>query len=101
MYRPLPNYLTIKDSEIEGLGLFATDHIPVKTRIGISHYNILGNLIRTPLGGFYNHSDNPNCFKLKQENFVGGDIIWWELYTARSIGPGEEITVSYDFYNIE
>ena len=27
MYKPLPDYITIKESPIEGLGLFATEKI--------------------------------------------------------------------------
>ena len=27
-WRPLPDSITIKDSKIEGLGVFATQHIP-------------------------------------------------------------------------
>tara|TARA_B110001450_G_scaffold230637_1_gene232016 strand:- start:68 stop:232 length:165 start_codon:yes stop_codon:yes gene_type:complete len=27
-YRPLPKYLTIKDSDIDGLGLFASEESP-------------------------------------------------------------------------
>ena len=37
MYRPLPSYLTIKSSKIDGLGLFATENIKESTSLGISH----------------------------------------------------------------
>ena len=36
-YRPLPSSLTIKQSEINGLGLFATEDIPEKTLLGVTH----------------------------------------------------------------
>ena len=40
MYKPLPDSLTIKGSNIEGLGLFATCSISNETNLGISHiYN--------------------------------------------------------------
>ena len=63
MYKPLPDSLTIKTSGIEGLGLFAKKNIPKGTTLGISHMKMNGMLIRTPLGGFINHSDTPNCTK--------------------------------------
>ena len=37
MYRPLPDELTIKNSPIEGLGLFATSNIKANSFIGITH----------------------------------------------------------------
>ena len=37
MYKPLPNGITIKESPIEGLGLFATEDIPANTVIGKIH----------------------------------------------------------------
>ena len=63
-YRPLPKYLTIQPSKIEGLGLFTIRAIrDIETSIGVTHVFMdeKGQVIRTPLGGFINHSDNPNC----------------------------------------
>ena len=37
MYRPLPNELTIKNSPIEGLGLFTSKDIKANTFIGVTH----------------------------------------------------------------
>ena len=36
-YRPLPKNLTIKESNIEGLGLFATDFIEDGVTLGLTH----------------------------------------------------------------
>ena len=36
-WRPLPDFLTIKESKIEGLGVFATRDIPKGFDLGISH----------------------------------------------------------------
>ena len=36
MYRPLPKQLTIKNSSIEGLGLFALEYIKINTYIGVT-----------------------------------------------------------------
>ena len=53
MYRPLPKKLTIKNSVIEGLGLFATANIEANTFIGVTHIRdeqFENKYIRTPLG---------------------------------------------------
>jgi SET domain. len=67
MYRPLPKQLTIKSSAIEGLGLFATENIKINSFIGITHIRdeqFENKYIRTPLGGFYNHSNKPNVIRM-------------------------------------
>ena len=67
MYKPLPNCLTIKRSPIEGLVLFATAHIKANSFIGLTHiqYKDFENgYIRTPLGGFYNHSNDPTVMRM-------------------------------------
>jgi SET domain-containing protein len=97
MYKPLPDYITIKESPISGQGLFATEKIKAHTLIGITHHprkESEDGYIRTPLGGFGNHSDNPNCFKLLME----GDT-WW-IGASKDIKPGEELTWQYTFYDV-
>ena len=67
MYRPLPEQLTIKNSPIEGLGLFATQNINTNSFIGVTHIRdeqFDNKYIRTPLGGFYNHSNNPTVMRM-------------------------------------
>tara|TARA_B100000965_G_scaffold257763_1_gene217181 strand:+ start:44 stop:484 length:441 start_codon:yes stop_codon:yes gene_type:complete len=67
MYRPLPDGLTIKNSPIEGLGLFATVDIEKNTFIGVTHIRdeqFENKYIRTPLGGFYNHSNDPTVIRM-------------------------------------
>ena len=67
MYRPLPDGLTIKNSQIEGLGLFATVDIEKNTFIGVTHIRdeqFDNKYIRTPLGGFYNHSNDPTVMRM-------------------------------------
>ena len=91
-YRPLPDSLTIKQSSIEGLGLFATQTIPKNIDLGMIHFSYGELLIRTPLGGFINHSQNPNCKKLDLEDE-------WHLKTTREIKSGEELTLKYTLYN--
>ena len=81
MYRPLPDELTIKNSKIEGLGLFATVKIKKNSYIGLTHIRdemFEGKYIRTPLGGFYNHSKDSNIMKMVSDvipKFNLGDLI--------------------------
>jgi SET domain-containing protein len=98
-YHPLPKCLEIRKSPIEGMGLFATEKIAIATNLGITHYEFQKELIRTPLGGFYNHSDKPNCQKI-QASHQDLDCYVHHLFALRDIEAGEEITVRYTFYNI-
>jgi len=97
-YKPLPNNLTIKKSNIEGLGLFATKDIKKHTNLGMIRITIESKeVIRTPLGGFINHSNKPNCIKERE------DCIYHEethLVTNRLIKKGEELTVKYTMYKV-
>ena len=96
-YKPLPEGVTIAASPIEGLGAFATKDL----RAGIiglgwvKHDYFPEGYIRTPLGGFINHSDEPNCEKVIHEE-VG--VMW--LKAIRDIDSGEELTVKYTLYNV-
>ena len=94
-YRPLPDYLVIKKSDVEGVGLFTNEVIIDDIEIGITHVKDIrfeDDYIRTPLGGFSNHSDNPNC------KVEGNDIL--TLKTIRDIQAGEELTLKYTLYKI-
>ena len=67
MYRPLPRQLIIKNSPIEGLGLYANEDIKKNIFIGVTHIRdeqFENKYIRTPLGGFYNHSNDPNLIRM-------------------------------------
>jgi SET domain-containing protein len=102
MYRPLPKSVTIKNSSIEGLGLFAREFIPSGTDLGMTHVydeRFENNYIRLPLGGFFNHSENPNCKVVDQPiDEVGNVINHLRLITIKDIQPGEEITAYYTLY---
>jgi hypothetical protein len=99
MYRPLPDGLTIKESGVQGLGLFATQDIEAWTILGIVHVlnkNFPHGSIRTALGAFYNHSDDPNCKNVKG--------FWHQLpvkylQTIKQIKAGDELTAKYTLYN--
>ena len=95
-YRPLPSNLTIKTSSLDGLGVFAVEDIEAHYEFGICHVQddrFENGYIRTPLGGFFNHSENPNC-----EAYIEDDLI--KLRTIRDIKKGEEILVKYWLYEI-
>ena len=130
MYRPLPKCLTIKKSPIEGLGLYAINDIETNTFLGITHIlddKFENNYIRTPLGGFYNHSNNPNVRRvvtnvfpkytccgdkhieekakeLKIEKSTRKDLYpnvnarYMYIVTIRDIKTGDEITANYNLY---
>lgn len=93
-YRPLPEEVTIKKSKIEGLGLFSTCAISKGTNLGITHIKdeiFEDEHSRTPLGGFINHSENPNV-----ETIAIGKYLY--LITLQDIMPNEEITLKYSWY---
>lgn len=106
MYKPLPESLTIKESEINGLGLFAVKGIAQGTNLGMTHVKFNGTIFRTPLGGFINHSDDANVTKVEllmtnQDNTdLKFDYKKWNLITLRDIKKGEELTIKYTFYNV-
>ena len=92
-YKPLPESLTIKPSTINGLGLFATQDIKNGTQLGITHILINDEIIRTPLGGFINHKDDPNCVRIT----VGNKSF---LHTIKDVNQGEELTLKYTIYKV-
>ena len=106
MYKPLPESLTIKQSDINGLGLFAKEGIAQGTNLGMSHVKIKDTIFRTPLGGFINHANDPNCIKVKllmtnhDDPKIKFDYTKWNLVTIKDIKQGEEITLTYTFYKI-
>ena len=112
-YKPLPDNLTIKKSDIDGLGLFAVEEIRSGViGIGWVKQDIFPDgYIRTPLGGFINHSKEPNCIKVKP--IVSGFPSHWPtikegekassmaIRTSRDIKEDEELTVFYTLYKID
>ncbi|MDB4343467.1 SET domain-containing protein-lysine N-methyltransferase [bacterium] len=101
-YRPLPEELCIKKnmklSKETGNyehGLYSTKVIYQDEILGITHIkhsDFQDGLIRTPLGGFFNHSDRPNCILVEDGNYL-------QLKTIKEIYKGEEITVKYTTYD--
>ena len=114
MYKPLPNNLTIHPSTIHDMGIFAKEDISEQTDLGMTHLELGKLILRTPLGGFLNHSDTPNCVKssflltrqqwnqlnnLPDEKY-NHDFKKWNLITIKNIKKGEELTLKYTFYKI-
>ena len=96
-YRPLPKQVTIKQSEIEGLGLYSTESLYPGQYLGITHVandRFENGYVRTPLGGFINHSDTPNC---EVRTDVDSNLM---LFTLRQILPNEELTLKYNLYKV-
>jgi SET domain-containing protein len=112
------------------LGLYATKDIKANIFIGVTHIfdeKFENNYIRTPLGGFYNHSNEPNLQRMitnilpklkfadqappiedKNEikNIEGSrENMYPKLYarfmyliSIRDIKAGEELTANYNLY---
>jgi len=109
MYKPLPSGLIIKDSDIQGQGVFTTRNLMVGCNLGESHYRIDTSgvesinqeenknlFIRTPLGGFINHSEEPNCHRTQIRLKPGFDK--WIITVIKNIAAGEELTLKYTMY---
>ena len=97
MYKPLPQSVYIGKSAIDGLGLFAKERLASGTVLGITHVQddrFDNGYIRTPLGGFFNHSKNPNCEAYKKDDLI-------MLKTIRVVEVDEELTAFYWLYSME
>ena len=97
-YSPLPEYLAIGPSDIHGAGILAKEDIPGEVVIGITHVydpNFQHDWIRTPLGGFINHSESPNCELVEDDNDE-----YKRLKTLKKINEGEELALKYSLYDI-
>lgn len=96
-YTPIPNFLEKKESPIHGEGIFATEDINRDTLICDTHVRVTGPIpktLRTPVGGYLNHSKSPNCkfiIVLRRSQFVV-----YSVKALKPIQPGEELTVNYE-----
>ena len=113
-YQPLPKEVRLGFSNIHDIGIFAKQDIAEQTDLGMTHLELGKLILRTPLGGFMNHSNTPNCVKssalltrqqwnhqndLPDEKY-NLDFKKWNLITIKNIKKGEELTLKYTFYKI-
>ena len=105
MYKPLPKQLTIKKSPIEGLGLYATEDIKKNSFIGVTHVRdeqFENKYIRTPIGGFYNHSNEPNVVRMVTDvlpRLKFGDLV--DLNKKTREEKDKETTLDNLFYHLQ
>ena len=98
-YKPLPDFLMIGPSDIDGAGILAKEDIPAEVDLGISHIydsNFQHDYIRTPLGGFMNHSDDPNCALIDDDE----NTDYKKIKTIKKIEAGKELTLKYSMYDL-
>jgi SET domain-containing protein len=104
-WRPLPDFLTIKESKIEGLGVFAKRDLPKGFDLGISHIfdeRFPDGYIRLPLGGFINHHEIPNCNAiLSDQDQQMGELRHIRIQAKKTITKGQEITIRYIINKLE
>ena len=115
LYKPLPFGLVIAESQINGQGLFTTRRLVAGTNLGMSHVELGKLILRTPMGGFINHSNNPNCVKVKSlltrqewnhrtdlpDDKYDLNFTKWNLMVIEDIEEGEELTLKYKWYDPE
>lgn len=98
-WRPLPDFLLIKVSKIEGLGLFTTRDLPKGFDLGISHIfdqRFPDGYIRLSMGGFINHHEIPNCSAIiAEEDKEMGKIKHIRIVALQPILKDQEITIKY------
>ena len=96
---------TIKESKIDGLGVFATRDLPEGYDLGISHIldeRFPDGYIRLPLGGFINHHEIPNCSAvLLNQDKQMGQLKHIRIQAKKPIIKGQEITIKYIINQLE
>ena len=95
-YNPLPDEVCIKESPVQGHGIFASQNIKKNTDLGATHIKVpmIITYIRTPLGGFINHSEKPNCVLDCTQDW--DDYLIFNIITKRAIAEGEELLLDYE-----
>jgi len=96
-HSPLPSNVHIAPSPIHGMGIFASKPIEKNYDFGITHVydkRFDNSYIRTPFGGFINHSFSPNCVVFESEDTL-------HIKTIKSVAQNEELTLDYRPYYTE
>ena len=104
-YKALPSWAEAKQVEGKGHGLFTNVDIPAGSYLGVTHLalaeqqveHIGRNYVRTPLGGFINHSETPNCALLRhpRPNKPKELGIVTHMWAILPIKKGSELTCFY------
>ena len=94
-YNPLPEEVEIKKSDIHGHGIFSKENIDKEVDLGSTHIKVpmIIGYIRTPIGGFLNHSEDSNCHLVITQDW--DDYLIYNVYTSRKIKKGEELLLEY------
>ena len=95
-YNPLPDEVCIKESPVHGHGIFASQDIKRNTDLGATHIKVpmILTYIRTPLGGFINHSEKPNCILDCTQDW--DDSLVYNIIAKQAIAEGEELLLDYN-----
>jgi hypothetical protein len=90
-YEPIPFPLILRKSKIHGYGIFTSDAFKADRILVDQATHILCNdsFVRTPIGAFINHSDDPNCTLVKDNDI-------YRVKSLRKLKRGEEVTVNYN-----
>ncbi len=99
-YSPLPSSFSIGESVIDGLGIHTTRAVESgevffdrETHTQLPGEE--GQLLRSGLGSFINHSDDPN-FTLYKSAPDENDIVQYFLKSLRVVYRFEEVTLNYN-----
>ena len=94
-YNPLPDELMLGLSRTHGHGVFAKCDLPRKYDLGMSHIKIpiIHGYVRTPMGGFLNHSEKPNCRLFIDLDW--DDYLVYKVMTMKKIKQGQELLLEY------
>ena len=94
-YNPLPEELMIGVSRTHGHGIFAKQNLPKKHDMGMSHIKIpiIHGYVRTPMGGFLNHSEEPNCRLFIDLDW--DDYLVYKVVTITKVKKGKELLLEY------
>ena len=95
-YDPLPSNLKIAKSLIHGHGIFAKFEINKGVDLGSTHIKMpmIFGYVRTPLGGFVNHSEKNNCELFVKEDW--DDYLIYNIITTQKIKKNSEILLNYE-----
>lgn len=96
-FKPMPDDVELHISSIHGYGVFAKHDIPKGKILGLARIKVSWaehGFVRTPLGGYINHSEDPNCLVKELSEGV------FYLITNSDISKSDELTVKYVLYDV-